>query len=102
MDSLSALRQRTAVKPDPEQVKTLPPYPDTEVRIPEGHLWVEGQPSPPQRPIHRIQRELPPGDERFHSDDSNLFGPVRTYLGSAPYASLTNDTSARSGALRPA
>jgi mitochondrial inner membrane protease subunit 2 len=23
-------------------VKTLPPYPDTEVTIPPGHVWVEG------------------------------------------------------------
>lgn len=23
-------------------VKTLPPYPLPEVRIPEGHVWVEG------------------------------------------------------------
>ncbi|KAI0091930.1 LexA/Signal peptidase [Irpex rosettiformis] len=38
-------------------VKTLPPYPDTEVKIPEGHAWVEG-------------------DEPFHSEDSNTFGPV--------------------------
>ncbi|EPQ59315.1 LexA/Signal peptidase [Gloeophyllum trabeum ATCC 11539] len=38
-------------------VKTLPPYPDAEVRVPEGHVWIEG-------------------DERFHSDDSNKFGPV--------------------------
>jgi len=38
-------------------VKTLPPYPDSEVRIPEGHAWVEG-------------------DEPFHSEDSNTFGPI--------------------------
>jgi len=38
-------------------VKTLPPYPDAEVRVPRGHIWVEG-------------------DEHFRSDDSNLFGPV--------------------------
>jgi inner membrane protease subunit 2 len=23
-------------------VNTLPPYPDAEVRVPEGHIWVEG------------------------------------------------------------
>jgi inner membrane protease subunit 2 len=23
-------------------VKTLPPYPDREVHIPQGHVWVEG------------------------------------------------------------
>ncbi|KAI0758305.1 peptidase S24/S26A/S26B/S26C [Irpex lacteus] len=38
-------------------VSTLPPYPDAEVRLPEGHVWVEG-------------------DEPFHSEDSNTFGPV--------------------------
>jgi hypothetical protein len=25
------------------QVKTLPPYPDAEVIVPEGHVWVEGK-----------------------------------------------------------
>jgi signal peptidase I len=24
-------------------VKTLPPYPDAEVFVPEGHVWVEGK-----------------------------------------------------------
>ncbi|KAK7470787.1 hypothetical protein VKT23_002205 [Stygiomarasmius scandens] len=38
-------------------VKTLPPYPDPEVKIPMGHVWIEG-------------------DEPFHSNDSNQFGPV--------------------------
>lgn len=38
-------------------VKTLPPHPQTEVLIPEGHIWVEG-------------------DEPFHSLDSNSFGPI--------------------------
>jgi len=38
-------------------VKTLPPYPDKEVRIPAGHIWVEG-------------------DETYRTDDSNRFGPV--------------------------
>jgi len=38
-------------------VKTLPPYPDQEIVVPEGHVWVEG-------------------DEPFFSDDSNRFGPV--------------------------
>jgi len=38
-------------------VKTLPPYPDTEVIIPEGHGWLEG-------------------DAPFNSEDSNHFGPV--------------------------
>ncbi|KAI0347369.1 LexA/Signal peptidase [Trametopsis cervina] len=40
-----------------DTVKTLPPYPDFEVVIPEGHMWVEG-------------------DEPFKSEDSNTFGPV--------------------------
>ena len=26
-----------------DTVKTLPPYPDPEVVIPKGHVWVEGQ-----------------------------------------------------------
>ncbi|KAI6034239.1 LexA signal peptidase [Pisolithus microcarpus] len=38
-------------------VETLPPYPQTEVLIPEGYIWVEG-------------------DEPFHSLDSNSFGPI--------------------------
>lgn len=38
-------------------VKTLPPYPHTDVLIPEGHIWVEG-------------------DEPFRSLDSNSFGPI--------------------------
>ncbi|KAG2135950.1 peptidase S24/S26A/S26B/S26C [Suillus bovinus] len=38
-------------------VKTLPPYPDAEVFIPEGHVWVEG-------------------DEPFRTLDSNKFGPI--------------------------
>ena len=42
---------------DTNQVKTLPPYPDTEVIIPEGHGWLEG-------------------DAPFNSEDSNHFGPV--------------------------
>jgi hypothetical protein len=39
-------------------VKTLPPYPDAEVVVPEGHGWLEG-------------------DAPFNSEDSNHFGPVR-------------------------
>ncbi|KAF9469080.1 peptidase S24/S26A/S26B/S26C [Collybia nuda] len=42
-------------------VMTLPPYPDPVVRVPTGHLWIEG-------------------DEPFHSDDSNLLGPVPAAL----------------------
>ncbi|KJA29938.1 hypothetical protein HYPSUDRAFT_125748 [Hypholoma sublateritium FD-334 SS-4] len=44
-----------------DTVKTLPPYPDPEVVIPKGHVWVEG-------------------DEHFWSDDSNRFGPVSECL----------------------
>ncbi|KAK7695489.1 hypothetical protein QCA50_000125 [Cerrena zonata] len=40
-----------------DKVKTLPPYPDAVVEVPEGHAWVEG-------------------DEPFKSEDSNHFGPV--------------------------
>ncbi|KAJ6599186.1 signal peptidase [Mycena vulgaris] len=39
-----------------DTVKTLPPYPEPEVHIPKGHIWVEG--------------------DAFHSQDSNSFGPV--------------------------
>jgi len=40
-----------------DKVKTLPPYPDTEVVVPDGHGWFEG-------------------DAPFNSEDSNHFGPV--------------------------
>ncbi|KAJ7047489.1 signal peptidase [Mycena alexandri] len=48
------VKRITAVEGD--TVRTLPPYPDSEVVVPEGHIWVEG--------------------DAFHSQDSNLFGPV--------------------------
>ncbi|KAF9915300.1 hypothetical protein BX616_006488, partial [Lobosporangium transversale] len=38
-------------------VQTRPPYSEDYVRIPRGHCWIEG-------------------DEMFHSNDSNRFGPV--------------------------
>lgn len=38
-------------------VRTLPPHPESTVRVPPGHCWIEG-------------------DERFHTRDSNTFGPV--------------------------
>ncbi|ORY69321.1 signal peptidase, partial [Leucosporidium creatinivorum] len=38
-------------------VTTLPPHPHRSVRIPAGHCWVEG-------------------DERYHSRDSNAYGPI--------------------------
>ncbi|KAJ7667904.1 peptidase S24/S26A/S26B/S26C [Mycena polygramma] len=37
-------------------VRTLPPYPQPEVRVPKGHVWVEG--------------------DAFHTVDSNSFGPL--------------------------
>ncbi|KAI9513200.1 peptidase S24/S26A/S26B/S26C [Russula earlei] len=40
-----------------DKVKTLPPHPETEVTIPAGHGWLEG-------------------DAPFNSEDSNHFGPV--------------------------
>ncbi|EGN91806.1 hypothetical protein SERLA73DRAFT_191976 [Serpula lacrymans var. lacrymans S7.3] len=40
-----------------DMVKTLPPYPDKEVCVPAGHVWIEG-------------------DEPFRTLDSNRFGPV--------------------------
>ncbi|KAJ7638697.1 peptidase S24/S26A/S26B/S26C, partial [Roridomyces roridus] len=37
-------------------VRTRAPYPQPEVRVPQGHIWVEG--------------------DAFHTRDSNMFGPV--------------------------
>ncbi|KAH9940590.1 LexA/Signal peptidase [Amylocystis lapponica] len=54
-DSKLVVKRIIALEGD--TVKTLPPYPDTEVRVPPGHAWVEG-------------------DEPFRSEDSNYFGPV--------------------------
>jgi inner membrane protease subunit 2 len=49
-----------------DQVKTLPPYPDEEVVIPDGHGWLEG-------------------DAPFNSEDSNYFGPVRVVYSDVVY-----------------
>lgn len=38
-------------------VQTLPPYPEQEVKVPPGHVWLEG-------------------DEGFRTIDSNRWGPV--------------------------
>lgn len=57
VDSRKMIVKRVVAVAD-DTVQTLPPYPDTEVRIPEGHIWVEG-------------------DEPFRTLDSNSFGPVR-------------------------
>ncbi|KAF8484569.1 peptidase S24/S26A/S26B/S26C [Russula ochroleuca] len=51
------LVKRLIALPGDKVVKTLPPYPDTEVIIPDGHGWLEG-------------------DAPFNSEDSNHFGPV--------------------------
>ncbi|KAJ7507669.1 signal peptidase [Mycena galericulata] len=48
------VKRITAVEGD--VVRTRPPYPEPEVRVPPGHIWVEG--------------------DAFHSHDSNSFGPV--------------------------
>ncbi|KAI0375754.1 LexA/Signal peptidase [Pilatotrama ljubarskyi] len=54
-DSKLIVKRIVALEGD--TVKTLPPYPDAEVRVPTGHVWVEG-------------------DEPFRTEDSNRFGPV--------------------------
>ncbi|KAJ7179882.1 signal peptidase [Mycena crocata] len=48
------VKRITAIEGD--VVRTLPPYPESEVRVPKGHVWIEG--------------------DAFHSQDSNFFGPV--------------------------
>lgn len=42
-------------------VQTRAPYPETHIRVPKGHCWIEG-------------------DEMFHSTDSNHYGPVKCTL----------------------
>lgn len=49
---------KRVVAVEDDVVQTLPPCSDAEVRVPEGHIWVEG-------------------DESFRTLDSNTFGPVR-------------------------
>ncbi|KAF8546032.1 LexA/Signal peptidase [Imleria badia] len=56
VDSRKMIVKRVIAVAD-DVVQTLPPYPDTEVLVPEGHIWVEG-------------------DEPFRTLDSNTFGPV--------------------------
>ena len=69
------------------QVKTLPPYPDAEVRVPAGHAWVEGArplvmftPQLPRFTFPRVfyfpRAHRPQGDEPFRTEDSNRFGAV--------------------------
>lgn len=57
---LFPVRVTLHVPSNDDQVKTLPPYPDEEVVVPEGHGWLEG-------------------DAPFNSEDSNHFGPVRVF-----------------------
>jgi hypothetical protein len=40
------------------QVKTLPPYPDTEVHVPEGHIWIEGALVAQLREMPKVPPEL--------------------------------------------
>ncbi|KAF8434585.1 peptidase S24/S26A/S26B/S26C [Boletus edulis BED1] len=56
VDSRKMIVKRVVAVAD-DFVQTLPPYPDAEVFVPEGHIWVEG-------------------DEPFRTLDSNTFGPV--------------------------
>jgi signal peptidase I len=37
---IELVKRITAIEGD--TVRTLPPYPDPEVRVPKGHIWVEG------------------------------------------------------------
>ncbi|KAI9568083.1 peptidase S24/S26A/S26B/S26C [Boletus coccyginus] len=56
VDSRKMIVKRVVAVAD-DVVQTLPPHPDPEVLVPEGHIWVEG-------------------DEPFRTLDSNSFGPV--------------------------
>ncbi|KAH7920812.1 LexA/Signal peptidase [Leucogyrophana mollusca] len=60
LDSKKTIVKRIIAMPG-DTVKTLPPYPDAEVLVPPGHIWVEG-------------------DEPFRTLDSNKFGPVPVAL----------------------
>ncbi|KAK0461912.1 LexA/Signal peptidase, partial [Desarmillaria tabescens] len=60
IDPKRVLVKRVVAK-EGDIVDTLPPYPVPQVRIPEGHVWVEG-------------------DDPYHSDDSNTLGPVPAAL----------------------
>ena len=60
-------------------VQTLPPYPDKEVRIPEGYVWVEGLAMQHLSAFPHLTYTPLQGDEHFLSADSNRFGPVSTH-----------------------
>lgn len=56
-------------------IKTLPPYPEPEVLVPEGHIWVEGE-DVLYCVMHYHSLTKFAGDEPFRTLDSNKFGPV--------------------------
>jgi inner membrane protease subunit 2 len=60
-----------------DAIKTLPPYPDAEVVIPEGHVWVEGE---TDIVSIWVSPDVELGDEPFRTLDSNKFGPVGRYV----------------------
>jgi inner membrane protease subunit 2 len=57
-------------------IKTLPPYPEAEVRIPQGHVWVEGCHLTAINSLVILFMVALQGDHDFRSNDSNRFGPV--------------------------
>ena len=59
-------------------MQTLPPYPDSEVHVPEGHAWVEGESTSVLHVVDGVHHYCTSfiGDEPYHSEDSNRFGPV--------------------------
>lgn len=59
-------------------MKTRPPCPEPEVKVPQGHVWVEGV--FPVTINFIFQLFIVPGDESFRSDDSNLYGPIPAAL----------------------
>ena len=69
-----------------DTVRTLPPYPDAEVKIPQGHVWVEGKYLLTGFLSSFIEFIL--GDEHFVSDDSNRFGPVDSFSFFSPPTQL--------------
>ena len=60
-----------------DTVKTRLPYADPEIKIPQGHVWVEGMSLPS---LTRQRLRVSKGDESFRTDDSNLYGPIPAAL----------------------
>lgn len=57
-------------------MKTLPPYRDSEVKVPDGHAWLEGT----VRECAWFEvADCSTGDEAFKTEDSNTLGPVSTF-----------------------